>query len=165
MAVTFCCTDTGIGMIEQFLKHAFEPFTQENRGAQTSCSGTGLGLPIVKKLVDRMSGSIQLSSKLGKGTIVTIRIPFQIDHSNRADDSEMDSSISLQGKHILLVEDNDLNKFIGCLLLAALAVRLVALFFFKQNVVLNEVSLVLFIAVFVVAVVVMLAKWWKWRTK
>lgn len=58
-----------------------------------------------------------------------------------------------------------MDKFIGRLLLAALAVRLVALFFFKQNVVLNEVSLVLFIAVFVVAIIVMLAKWWKWRTK
>ena len=58
-----------------------------------------------------------------------------------------------------------MDRFIGILLLVALAVRLVVLFFFKQNVVLNEVSLVLFIAVFVVAVVVMLAKWWKWRTK
>ena len=108
MSITFCCADTGIGMSEQFLSHAFEPFTQENRSARTSYSGTGLGLSIVKKLVDQMGGSIQLSSKLGKGTIVTIRIPFQIDHSNHAD-SETDSSISLQGRHILLVEDNDLN--------------------------------------------------------
>ena len=58
-----------------------------------------------------------------------------------------------------------MDKFIGRLLLAALAVRLAALFFFKRNVVLNEISLVLFIAVFVVAIIVMLAKWWKWRTK
>ena len=58
-----------------------------------------------------------------------------------------------------------MSKFIGMLLLVALAVRLVTLFFFKQNAVLNEISLVLFIAVFVVAVIVMLAKWWKWRTK
>ena len=58
-----------------------------------------------------------------------------------------------------------MGKFIGCLLLVALAVRLVVLFFFKQNVVLNEGSLVLFIAVFVVAIIVMLAKRWKWRTK
>ncbi len=57
-----------------------------------------------------------------------------------------------------------MSKFIG-MLLVALAVRLVTLFFFKQNIVLNEISLVLFIAVFVVAVIVMLAKWWKWRTK
>ena len=76
MNVTFRCTDTGIGMSEQFLKHAFEPFTQENRGARTSYSGTGLGLPIVKKLVDRMGGSIQFSSQLGKGTVVTICIRF-----------------------------------------------------------------------------------------
>ena len=58
-----------------------------------------------------------------------------------------------------------MDKFIGCLLLVALAVRLVVLVLFKQNVVLNELSLVLFIAVFVAAVIVMLAKWWKWRTK
>ena len=58
-----------------------------------------------------------------------------------------------------------MSKFLGMLLLVALAVRLVTLFFFKQNIVLNEISLVLFIAVFVVAVIVMLAKWWKWRTK
>jgi len=58
-----------------------------------------------------------------------------------------------------------MSKFIGVLLLVALAVRLVVLFFFKQNTVLNEISLVLFIAVFVVAVIVMLVKWWKWRTK
>lgn len=58
-----------------------------------------------------------------------------------------------------------MDKFIGFLLLVALAVRLVVLFLFKQNVVLNELSLVLFIAVFVAAVIVMLAKWWKWRTK
>ena len=58
-----------------------------------------------------------------------------------------------------------MSKFIGVLLLVALEVRLVVLFFFKQNIVLNEISLVLFIAVFVVAVIVMLVKWWKWRTK
>lgn len=58
-----------------------------------------------------------------------------------------------------------MDKFIGFLLLVALAVRLVVLFLFKQNVVLNELSLVLFTAIFVAAVIVMLAKWWKWRTK
>lgn len=58
-----------------------------------------------------------------------------------------------------------MSKFIGVLLLVALAVRLVTLFFFKQNAVLNEISLVLFIAIFVVTVIVMLVKWWKWRTK
>ena len=58
-----------------------------------------------------------------------------------------------------------MSKIVGTLLLVALAVRLVVLFFFKQNIVLNELSLVLFIAIFVVAVVMMLAKWWKWRTK
>mgnify|MGYP000445976926 CR=1 FL=1 len=58
-----------------------------------------------------------------------------------------------------------MSKIIGALLLVDLAVRLVVLFFFKRNIVLNEISLVLFIAVFVVAVIVMLVKWWKWRTK
>ena len=58
-----------------------------------------------------------------------------------------------------------MSKFIGVLLLVALAARLVTLFFFKQNAVLNEISLVLFISIFVVTVIVMLVKWWKWRTK
>lgn len=58
-----------------------------------------------------------------------------------------------------------MSKFIGVLLLVALAVRLVTLFFFKQNAILNEISLVLFISIFVVTVIVMLVKWWKWRTK
>ena len=58
-----------------------------------------------------------------------------------------------------------MSKIIGALLLVALAVRLVVLFFFTRNIVLTEISLVLFIAVFVVAVIVMLVKWWKWRTK
>lgn len=58
-----------------------------------------------------------------------------------------------------------MSKFIGMLLLVALAVRLVTLFFFKQNAVLNEISLVLFISIFVVTVIVILVKWWKWRTK
>ena len=58
-----------------------------------------------------------------------------------------------------------MSKFIGVLLLVALAVRSVTLFFFKQNAVLNEISLVLFISIFVVTVIVMLVKWWKWRTK
>lgn len=58
-----------------------------------------------------------------------------------------------------------MSKFIGVLLLVALAVRLVTLFFFKQNAVLNKISLVLFISIFVVTVIVMLVKWWKWRTK
>ena len=58
-----------------------------------------------------------------------------------------------------------MSKFLGILLLVALAVRLVTLFFFKQNAVLNEISLVLFISIFVVTVIVMLVKWWKWRTK
>ena len=58
-----------------------------------------------------------------------------------------------------------MSKFIGMLLLVALAVRLVTLFFFKQNAVLNEISLILFISIFVVTVIVMLVKWWKWRTK
>lgn len=58
-----------------------------------------------------------------------------------------------------------MSKFIGVLLLVALALRLVTLFFFKQNAVLNEISLVLFISIFVVTVIVMLVKWWKWRTK
>lgn len=107
--VVFCCKDSGIGMSEQFIHHAFEPFTQENRGARTHYSGTGLGLPIVKKLVEKMNGSVQLFSILGKGTTVIVNLPMKIDHLHHDDVDEHNTSVSIKGAHVLLVEDNELN--------------------------------------------------------
>ena len=110
----FVCSDTGIGMSEEFQKKAFEPFAQENDTARTNYVGTGLGLAIVKELIERMGGTITLKSKKGEGTTFTIRMRFDIDadyHEDVSDSSEGDISVS--GMKILLVEDNDLNMEIA----------------------------------------------------
>ena len=75
----FVCRDTGIGMAEEFQKHIFEPFAQEHAGSRTKFAGTGLGMPISKKLVEKMGGTITFESTEGRGTIFVIRVPFRID--------------------------------------------------------------------------------------
>ncbi len=75
----FVCRDTGIGMTEDSRKHVFEPFAQEHTGSRTKFAGTGLGMPITKKLVEKMGGTISFESEEGTGTTFVIRIPFQID--------------------------------------------------------------------------------------
>ena len=110
----FVCRDTGIGMTDAFQKHIFEPFAQEHTGSRTKYAGTGLGMPISKKLVEKMGGTITFKSKEGAGTIFLIRVPFKIDL--RADKREKRKDISeksLKGLHILLVEDNELNMEIA----------------------------------------------------
>ena len=110
----FACRDTGIGMKDAFQKHIFEPFAQEHTGSRTKYAGTGLGMPISKKLVEKMGGTITFNSKEGVGTIFLIRVPFKIDL--RADKREKQKDISeksLKGLHILLVEDNELNMEIA----------------------------------------------------
>ena len=110
----FACRDTGIGMKDAFQKHIFEPFAQEHTGSRTKYAGTGLGMPISKKLVEKMGGTITFKSKEGAGTIFLIRVPFKIDL--RADKREKQKEISeksLKGLHILLVEDNELNMEIA----------------------------------------------------
>ena len=110
----FVCRDTGIGMTDAFQKHIFEPFAQEHTGSRTKYAGTGLGMPISKKLVEKMGGTITFKSEEGVGTIFLIRVPFKIDL--RADKREKQKDISeksLKGLHILLVEDNELNMEIA----------------------------------------------------
>ena len=75
----FVCKDTGIGMTEEFQKRIFEPFAQEHAGSRTKFAGTGLGMPITKKLVEKMGGTIAFESEEGTGTTFVIRIPFRID--------------------------------------------------------------------------------------
>ena len=108
--IEFVCRDTGIGMAEAFQKRIFEPFSQEDTGSRTKFAGTGLGMPITKKLVEKMGGSITFESKEGEGTTFVIRIPFQIDtdRNDRVEEEEK-TEASIRGLHILLVEDNELN--------------------------------------------------------
>ena len=104
----FRCKDNGIGMSQDFIKHAFDLFAQENSSSRSTYQGTGLGLPIAKKLVDYMHGEIHLESEKGVGTTVTIQIPFKLGKQieNKAKFTE---SVSLEGLHALVAEDNDLN--------------------------------------------------------
>ena len=114
----FICRDTGIGMTEEFQKHIFEPFAQEHTGSRTKFAGTGLGMAITKKLIEKMGGTITFESKEGAGTTFVIRVPFRIDtdRSGRPETGEK-TEVSIRGRHILLAEDNELNMEIAEFLL------------------------------------------------
>ncbi len=106
----FVCRDTGIGMTEEFQKYIFEPFAQEHAGSRTKFAGTGLGMPITKKLVEKMGGTITFESKEGVGTTFVIRVPFKIDlDADKREEQKDASEKSIKGLHILLAEDNELN--------------------------------------------------------
>ena len=113
----FIIIDNGIGMTEDFLPHIFEEFARERTSTESRVPGVGLGLPIVKSLVDMMNGTIEVESKLNKGTKFTVELSFlaslQVENVNERNTSTLDFS----GKHILLVEDNELNAEIGIELL------------------------------------------------
>ena len=114
----FVCRDTGIGMTEEFQKYIFEPFAQEHTGSRTKFVGTGLGMPISKKLIEKMGGTITFKSEEGVGTTFVIRVPFRID-TDRSDKVETGekTEASIRGMHILLAEDNELNMEIAEFLL------------------------------------------------
>ena len=103
------CTDTGIGMSEEFQKHVFEAFTQEDTSARTTYSGIGLGLAITKKLVNCMDGEISFESERGIGTVFTVKLPVQIDRAYYQLSEKKDPLQVMKGLQILLVEDNELN--------------------------------------------------------
>lgn len=110
----FVCRDTGIGMAEEFQKYIFEPFAQEHAGSRTKFAGTGLGMAISKKLVEKMGGTITFESKKGVGTTFVIRVPFKIDPDADKREEQTDvSEKSIKGLHILLAEDNELNMEIA----------------------------------------------------
>ena len=113
----FEVADTGIGMKEEFMKHIFEPFSQERYDARTTYKGSGLGMAIVKMLLEQMNGTIEINSKEGKGTTVNIRIPLSvykeepIKQEQKEEKTEFveTNTPDLSGIHVLLVEDNELN--------------------------------------------------------
>lgn len=111
MLFQFKCCDTGIGMSEEFIKHVFEPFSQENTSSRTKYSGTGLGMSIAKSIVDKMGGEINVESIKGEGTTFVVSIPLQIDNSFIKKEKIINdvSEDSIEGMNILLVEDNELN--------------------------------------------------------
>ncbi len=112
--IEFICRDTGIGMTEDFQKRLFEPFAQEHTGSRTKFSGTGLGMPITKKLIEKMGGTITFESEKEEGTTFVIKIPFKIDQdADRREEQETISEKSIKDLKILLVEDNELNMEIA----------------------------------------------------
>ena len=110
----FVCRDTGIGMTEKFQKCVFEPFAQEHTGSRTKFAGTGLGMSISKKLVEKMGGTITFESEEGAGTTFVIRVPFKIDMDVDKSKEQKDlSEKTIKGLRILLAEDNELNMEIA----------------------------------------------------
>lgn len=104
----FRCKDNGIGMSQDFIQHAFDLFAQEDSSSRSTYQGTGLGLPIAKKLVEYMHGNIQLESEKGIGTLASIQIPFKLGRSIE-NKNNRNQQISLEGLCVLVAEDNDLN--------------------------------------------------------
>ena len=115
----FTCSDTGMGMSEDFQKHLFEPYAQEGKFTTTSYYGSGLGLSIVKNMVEQMGGTISFESKENSGTTFNVTIPFEIDTSR--EDGVTDGNVCNErpayGKKALIVEDNELNMEIAKMLL------------------------------------------------
>ena len=101
--------DSGIGMSEEFQRKMFEPFEQEYTEANAKRAGSGLGLSIVKSLVDLMNGTINVQSVKGKGTAVTIGFGFKIAPNVETKPIKEETVVALTGKHILVVEDNAIN--------------------------------------------------------
>ena len=115
----FKCRDTGVGMSQEFLEHVFEPFVQECDTARSEYGGTGLGMSITRSLVDKMGGTIEVTSVKGEGSTFDVLLPFEIDRSEPAESSPQfeNKATSIAGLRILLVEDNALNAEIARFLL------------------------------------------------
>ena len=109
VTVQYTVRDTGIGMSEEFQQHIFEPFTQENPGARTKYTGSGLGLSIVRELVEQMGGTIQLESLLGEGSLFIVTLSFALDTAPAEDTPAEAPAADLQGMRVLVAEDNALN--------------------------------------------------------
>ena len=113
----FTVEDTGIGMSEQFLEHIFDPYARETRFASQSITGTGLGMPIVKSLVQQMSGEITVESTLGEGSRFTVTLPMEVVRGAEPEEARPEAGaeapVDLTGKRVLLAEDNELNMEIA----------------------------------------------------
>ena len=107
-------SDTGIGMSEKFIRQLFEPFTREHEDLTGGFDGTGLGMSIVKQLVDKMGGTIQVESRQGEGSCFTVELPFALATEQEVEQTKEEQIPGdITGKKILLVEDNELNMDIA----------------------------------------------------
>lgn len=109
----FGCSDNGIGMSEEFVEHAFDMFSQENETSRSTYEGSGLGLAIAKKIIDKLGGTINIESQKGIGTTVKMTVPFKFGNQDEIFTKRSDDNVSLEGKRVLLAEDNDINMEIA----------------------------------------------------
>ncbi len=119
---SFVISDTGKGMSEAYLKHLFEPFEQEDYSISLKYGGTGIGMTIVKDLIDLMGGNIHVDSKVNRGTTITIHIVFRININTTKQEEpknlrDQNVRYDCMGKRVLIVEDNEINQEITCELL------------------------------------------------
>lgn len=117
IGIRFHVKDNGIGMSEEFMKHMYDPFSQERSQLGDTSKGTGLGLPIVKSLVDAMGGNLEVKSQLGKGTEFIVDLYMEPAKAETKDTAGEDSRENLKGARILLVEDNEINIYVAQILL------------------------------------------------
>lgn len=110
-------SDTGIGMSPEFLQHMFEPFSQEHSDARSTYQGTGLGMAIVKSLLDKMDGSVEVESVEGEGSTFKVTIPFETAREQDMPKKDEVAEVNLEGVRILVVEDNELNMEIATVIL------------------------------------------------
>ena len=115
--LTLHCKDQGIGMSEEFMKHAFDMFAQEKESSRSQYEGTGLGLTIAKALADNIGGTIEFQSKQGVGTTAIVKVPFKIGPQDVIMKTKDYEDISVEGMRVLVVDDNELNVEIAkCML-------------------------------------------------
>ncbi len=117
VTVRFTIEDTGVGMSEEFQKKMFEPFTQENDTVRSEYNGTGLGMAIIKKLTDKMNGTIVVESKKNVGSKFIVTLPFKRDHEPQSRQNSDCADCDIRGVRLLLAEDNSLNSEIAKFLL------------------------------------------------
>lgn len=121
--------DTGIGMSPEFLEHLFEPYTRETAFTSRAVAGTGLGMPIVKSLVQQMSGEIYVESELGKGSRFTITLPLKVltsgEEPEKMQNGETEGTFNWEGRKILVAEDNELNREILAAVLNSMGIQVV----------------------------------------
>ena len=116
-ALRFAVQDTGVGMSETFMRHIFEPFTQEGHSSRTTYQGTGLGMAITKRLVDQMGGRITVQSRQGEGSLFVVELNLPIGQQSAQTDGGAPQD-GLTGIRVLLAEDNALNREIAVELLS-----------------------------------------------
>ena len=118
VSLRFTISDTGMGMSKEFLDDVYKPFVQADSSPQSTYMGSGLGMAIVKNLVDRMGGTIDIASEVGVGTTATVTLPFKVaEEGEDAQPARKPTAANLTGMRVLLAEDNDLNREIAVFVL------------------------------------------------